>query len=116
MISPEKLVEMMNPVKAFEAMGTAKLFDATLPIKWFGDAAEQMFGVVDTYQAQTRKTLEFWMDQSEAAAKEGQKLLKEWTSALSKTSADLVTEVEANVKEAAKVFELPKTAKAAKAV
>ena len=113
MVTPEKLFEMMNPTKAFEAMSQSKVFDVKSQSRFLESAADQATELVGIYQTQTRKVVEFWLDQSEEAVKQGQKFVKEWAAQMAKAGTEIASEVEANVKEAAKVLELPK-AKAAK--
>ena len=123
MITPEKMFEMMNPSKAFEMMDPSKafalmsqgkVFDVKAQSKLLNSATDQFFGLLGDYQAQTRKVVELWLDQSETALEEGQKIVKEWSATFMKASADIVSEVESRVKDTAKVFELPPSAKAAK--
>ena len=114
MITPESMFEMMNPGKAFEAMSQSKMLDVKAQSRLLDRAAEQVFGWMGAYQAQTRKVTELWLAQSEAALKEGQKLLKEWSGTFTKAGAEFVTEVESGLKEASKVFELPRSAKSGK--
>jgi hypothetical protein len=113
MTSPEKMFEMMNPLKAFEAMNQGNLFDVKAQSKLFENATEQSFQLVGAFQAQTRKAIELWMDQTDAALKDGQRLMKDWAATLIKANSQISGDVQATVKEAVKVFDLPKSTKTA---
>ena len=114
MISPEKMFEMMNPLKAFETMNQGNLFDVKAQSKLFESATEQSFQLIGAFQAQTRKAVELWMDQSEAVLKDGQRLMKDWAATLIKTGSEVSADVDASVKKVARVFDLPgKSTKAA---
>ena len=115
MIDMEKLYEMTNPAKAFQAMNLSKLYDVKAQSKALKKSTDLVFELADLYQAQTRKMVEFCLEQNAVAMQEGQKLVNEWIAATSKAGSEFVSEVEANVKEATKVLELPKTTKATKA-
>jgi hypothetical protein len=114
MITPEKMFEMMNFSKAFEAMNQRRIFDPSAQNSLIEGAAEQVFGLLGAYHAQTRMVVDFWMDQSQAALQEGQKLVKEWCGTLATANAEIVSEMGAKAKDAAKMFELPTPPKAAK--
>ena len=113
MVSPEKMFEMMNPLKAFEAVSQGDLFDVKAQSRLFESATEQAFQLAGALQAQTRKSIEFWMDQGETALKDGQQLMKDWAATLIKANSEISGDMQATAKEAAKVFGLSKTAKAA---
>ena len=115
MINPEKFLEMLDPSKVFETLGQAKLFDAKAQSKLAERYTDQAFKLVGMYQAETRRAVEFCLGQSEAAMNEGQKLVNEWVSTVAQMNSELVKSVQDKVQEAAKVLELPKTAKVAKA-
>ena len=115
MISPEKMYEMTNPLKVFAAVSQGNLFDVKPQMKLFESATEQAFQLIDAFQAQTRKAFELLMDQSEAALKDNRRLMKDWTATLVKANSEITADVHASVKEAAKVFDLPKSTKAAHA-
>jgi hypothetical protein len=115
MLSSEKMFEMMNPLKAFEAVSQGNLFDVKAQVKLFESVTEQAFQMVGAFEAQTRKLIELFMDQSEVALKDNQRLMKDWTATMIKTNSEMCSDVQATVKEAAKVFEVPKSTKAAHA-
>jgi hypothetical protein len=113
MFSPEKMFEMMNPLKAFEAVSQGDLFDVKAQTKLFESATAQAFQLAGALQAQTRKSIEFWMDQGETALKDGERLVKDWAATLIKVNSEISGDVQATAKEAAKVFGLPKSTKTA---
>jgi hypothetical protein len=115
MIHSEKFLEMMDPSKAFATLTQGKVFDVNAQSKRVESRTDQDFKLVGLCQAQTRKALEFCLGQSETAVKEGQKFVNEWVSTATQANSELVKDVQDNVKEAAKAFELPKPAKVAKA-
>lgn len=115
MITPEKLIEMMNPAKAFEALTQGKAFDSAAQNKLLESSANEVLGLVEAYQAHTRKAVEFCLSQNEAAVKEGRKFVKNWVSAMTEANSAIVKGVQDNLQEAAKVFALPAPVKAAKA-
>jgi len=113
MINSEKFLEMMDPSKAFATLSQGKVFDVKAQSKLVESYTDQVFKLVALYQAETRKAVEFFLGQSEAAMKEGQKFVNEWVSTATQANSELVKSVQDNVKEATKVLELPKSAKAA---
>jgi hypothetical protein len=115
MINSEKFLEMLDPSKAFASLSQGKGLDLKAQGKLVENYTNQIFKLVGLYQAEARKGLEFYLGQSEAALKEGQKFVNEWVSTLTQTNSELVKGVQDNVKEAAKAFELPKPVKAVKA-
>ena len=115
MINSEKFLEMLDPSKAFEALSQGKAFDVKAQSELVANYTDQVFKLVGLYQVETRKAVEFFLGQSEAAVKEGQKFANEWVSTLTQSNSELIKSVQDNVKEVTKAFELPKPAKVAKA-
>lgn len=113
MINPEKFLEMLDPSKAFATLTQGKFFDVKEQSKLVKSYTDQAFKLADLCQAQTRKAVELCLSQSEATLKEGQKIANEWVSTATQANSELVKDLQDNVKEAAKAFELPKPAKAA---
>ena len=75
--------------------------------KIFENATEQMnkqidqvMGLVDFWQSQSQKAVDLWMDQSLTAAKESQKLWKDWMATGNKASSEFYKSLESNWKEA----------------
>jgi hypothetical protein len=56
------------------------------------------------YQAQAEKVVKSWMDSASKAMVDGQKAIKEWTDLTTEILGDSRKALEANVKEATKVF------------
>jgi CHASE3 domain sensor protein len=56
------------------------------------------------YQAQSEKAVKFWMDSAAQAMADGQKAVKEWADLTTELLGDTRKNLEANVKEATKMF------------
>ena len=65
---------------------------------------EQMFGLADMCRTQTEKTMDFWMSQSVEAAKESQKMTKEWVSTGKTLGEQMVKAYQDQTKEIVKLF------------
>lgn len=91
------------------------------PEKIFENASEQVskqfdqvMGIVNFWQTQTQKAVDLWMDHSLTAAKESQKLFKDWMATGNQASSEFCKAVETNWKDAIRMFG-PQATKSGKA-
>jgi len=65
---------------------------------------DQAVNFANLYQDQVQKVTTFWMDQTMAAIKEGQKFTQEWMNASKKMTDDFLKVLETSTKETARMF------------